>query len=234
MTRKKKPPSGRKSGNMRARICSLIGRSRPSTRRGLGEATAREREKERKKRKLRTNRKLLNHKTYSSLASRPPANLPKENKARMQLSVARSVRPARQSTLKCSAIKAQTPYADELIATAVRFFLVASEDSRASAKRTKNRRRRGRCCRLVSRSLASTFAASHSRSIATSRPLLPLSLAWTDPSYELAGLKRLERRFDAVSRGAISVETLPLWLERERGQKKKLFEFLALVCSRPP
>ena len=36
-------------------------------------------------------------------------------------SVARSVRPARQSTLKCSAIKAQTPYADELIATAVRF-----------------------------------------------------------------------------------------------------------------
>lgn len=37
----------------------------------------------------------------------------------MQLSAARSVRPARSSTLKCSAIKAQTPYADELIATAV-------------------------------------------------------------------------------------------------------------------
>lgn len=36
----------------------------------------------------------------------------------MQLSAARSVRPARSSTLKCSAIKAQTPYADELIATA--------------------------------------------------------------------------------------------------------------------
>jgi len=38
----------------------------------------------------------------------------------MQMSAAtRLARPARSSTLKCSAIKAQTPYADELIATAV-------------------------------------------------------------------------------------------------------------------
>ena len=45
--------------------------------------------------------------------------LKKQKQAIMQLSAARSVRPARSSTLKCSAIKAQTPYADELIATAV-------------------------------------------------------------------------------------------------------------------
>ena len=59
----------------------------------------------------------------------------------MQLSAARSVRPARSSTLKCSAIKAQTPYADELIATAVSEPLVwaSKKDNKQKRGRKKTR-----------------------------------------------------------------------------------------------
>ena len=92
-----------------------------------GESQREERQK--KKRKRRNAPEKIAGRSLFPFTLPQPLHLSKQKQAIMQLSAARSVRPARSSTLKCSAIKAQTPYADELIATAVSEPLLGEECS---------------------------------------------------------------------------------------------------------
>ena len=150
---------------------SLRGRERESER-----ARSEKRERGGKKRKKQLTN---NHWPFTISLSFSSSFLPqplKKKKAIMQLSAARTVRPARSSTLKCSAIKAQTPYADELIATAVSEPRLGDETLPQTEEGSAIKRRR-RVAVAAAFCFFSTFcSAAHSRSIAGSRPLLSRSL----------------------------------------------------------